>query len=127
MSDRPKSTPIVREEAAPFREVFLLSFFSNPMDLLKIREAGELFYQMAAEWSRFHSPPGAWKVVMLRAFAADVDYSARFLRGTLAEAGTDSSTTWERVVAVEAERWAARLAAIAADMEAFLAPAGMPS
>ncbi|HEX4952697.1 MAG TPA: hypothetical protein VF017_04795 [Thermoanaerobaculia bacterium] len=124
MSDRPECIQPDWQEAAPFREAFLSAFFSDARDLSRIRGAGELLYQMAAEWSQFHAPPTAWTAAMLQAFASDVDYSARFLRGTLAEV---SGSTWEKAVAVEAERWAARLAAIAADMEAFLAPPELPS
>ncbi|HEX4952940.1 MAG TPA: hypothetical protein VF017_06035 [Thermoanaerobaculia bacterium] len=122
MTDRPDSIPTWEE--APFRECFLAAFVTEPRHLSAVREFGSFLYQSVAEASLCQPEAPGWSVELLRAFAADVGYSARMLRGTLVES---SGSPWEKSLAGQADRWAAQLAAVSADMEAFLALSAEPS
>jgi hypothetical protein len=83
-----------------------------------VHDFGGFLYELLAE-ARTGAVPGTnWTASLLEAFAADVSYSAKLLQGTVGEA---AGAPWEHEAARQAQRWAERLEAIAADIEAFVA------
>jgi hypothetical protein len=122
MADRPeciapRPAAVPWNEAAPFRETFVRSFLTDPRHVRAVHEFGALLYEVLAE-AASPAPGGTnWTASLLHGFAADLSYTSQLLLGTVAEAG---GSAWEDSAALEAERWASRLAAIAADIEAFV-------
>jgi hypothetical protein len=123
MADRPeciapRPIPAPWNEAAPFRETFVRSFLTDPRHIEAVHGFGSFLYELVAEAQTGAVPGLNWSASLLEGFAADLTYAAKLLHGTVGEA---AGAPWEDEAARQAQRWAERLEAIAADIEAFVA------
>ena len=119
MADPVKSIPASLDLSGALREVFL-AHFTDPTDNLALRRVADLVYQFTLEWQHFPDTGEPVISVDLRATAKDLRYLETFLAETVASSGGVGDPRRERALAVRADEWAEKIAAIASEIEASI-------
>ena len=113
----PKPPALSWEERPAFREVFLIHF--PPLAADAFREAGRSLYDAVLE-HELREPEEPWVRARVRALAEDLHFTAQVL-ATLGSARIEAGLTAEEMaLAIQAETWAAEVAAVCLAIEGAL-------